>query len=53
MNIKTIMVKNMLKAFNTLGIEGTLEVIESLKAPILRVRLRQCYYELITKNNHV
>ena len=47
--INEIITQNITKAINTLGIEGTLEVIEGLNNAILRGKLRIKYFELLNR----
>jgi len=37
------------KAFNTLGVEGTLQVIEAISLPVLRVLLRTIAFRIVYK----
>ena len=37
------------KAVNTLGLEGTLESIESIASPIYRAKLRQGYFRYLKR----
>lgn len=43
--ISLIMKNSVRKATSTLGLERTLEVIESISNPVLRTKLRKAYYE--------
>ena len=51
--INKMMINNMLKSFNVLGIEGTLETIECLKLSKLKDKLKKTYYNLLYKKGGV
>ena len=49
MYINKVVEQNVYRALRKLGLERTLEVIEGITQPILRFRLKNCYFNIINK----